>query len=96
MNRTDLITYLDTYLGINEIKDYGPQGLQIEGRTEVQRIVGLVDAHQPCVEAAIAAQADLMLVHHGIFGEAQNRCLAAMVCWYGHLWRPISTSTLHI
>ncbi len=67
MKRTELVSYLDTYLGIAAIKDYGPQGLQIEGREEVNRIVGLVDAHQPCVEAAIAQQADLMLVHHGIF-----------------------------
>lgn len=67
MLRADLVTYLDTYLQIDTIKDYGPQGLQIEGREEVKRIVGLVDAHQPCVEAAIAQNADLMLVHHGIF-----------------------------
>lgn len=67
MQRADLVTYLDTYLQIDTIKDYGPQGLQIEGREEVRRVVGLVDAHQPCVEAAIAQNADLMLVHHGIF-----------------------------
>ncbi|MCA9999959.1 MAG: Nif3-like dinuclear metal center hexameric protein [Anaerolineales bacterium] len=67
MQRADLVNYLDTYLQIHTIKDYGPQGLQIEGREEVTRIVGMVDAHQPCVEAAIAQNADLMLVHHGIF-----------------------------
>lgn len=67
MLRTELVTYLDTFLQIHTIKDYGPQGLQIEGREEIKRIVGLVDAHQPCVEAAIAENADLMLVHHGIF-----------------------------
>lgn len=67
MNRAELVTYLDTYLGIAEIKDYGPQGLQIEGRAEVNRIVGMVDAQLPCVEAALAQEADLLLVHHGIF-----------------------------
>jgi dinuclear metal center YbgI/SA1388 family protein len=67
MKRSELVDYLDNYLRIAEIRDYGPQGLQIEGREEVQRIVGLVDAHQPCVEAALAQGADLMLVHHGIF-----------------------------
>ncbi len=67
MQRTELIDYLDAYLDLANIKDYGPQGLQIEGRAEVRRIVGTVDAHQPCVEAALAHHADLMLVHHGIF-----------------------------
>lgn len=67
MDRTELTTYLDGYLRIPEIKDYGPQGLQIEGREEVNVIVGTVDAHLPCVEAALLQGADLMLVHHGVF-----------------------------
>jgi dinuclear metal center YbgI/SA1388 family protein len=67
MQRDELVRYLDGYLKIAEIKDYGPQGLQIEGRAEVQRIVGMVDSHQPCVDAALARDADLLLVHHGIF-----------------------------
>jgi dinuclear metal center YbgI/SA1388 family protein len=73
MQRDELVHYLDDYLKIAEIKDYGPQGLQIEGRADVQRIVGMVDAHQPCVEAALAQGAGLLLVHHGIFwGEPQK------------------------
>ncbi|MEZ4862246.1 MAG: Nif3-like dinuclear metal center hexameric protein [Caldilineaceae bacterium] len=67
MQRSELVEYLDRYLRIGEIRDYGPQGLQVEGTEEVRKIVGLVDAHRPCVEAAIEAGADLMLVHHGIF-----------------------------
>jgi dinuclear metal center YbgI/SA1388 family protein len=67
MKCSDLIAYLTEYLRIEEIADYGPQGLQVEGRDEVNRVVGLVDAHLPCVTAAIGAQADMMLVHHGIF-----------------------------
>jgi putative NIF3 family GTP cyclohydrolase 1 type 2 len=67
MQRDELVRYLDDYLKIAEIKDYGPQGLQIEGRADVQRIIGMVDAHQPCVEAALAQGVDLLLVHHGIF-----------------------------
>ena len=66
MQRDALVGYLDDTLRISEIGDYGPQGLQIEGRAQVDKIVGLVDAHQPCVQAALAQDADLMLVHHGI------------------------------
>ena len=67
MLTSDLVRYLDEYLGIDGIPDYGPQGLQVEGRRLVNRIVGLVDAQMPCVEAALQTGADMMLVHHGIF-----------------------------
>lgn len=67
MKRQDLVDYLDEYLFIEEILDYGPQGLQVEGRSEVRRIVGMVDAQPPCVAAALAHDADMLLVHHGIF-----------------------------
>jgi len=67
VERAELVAYLDQYLNIGGIEDYGPQGLQIEGRPQVNKIVGLVDAQMPCVEAALQAGADMMLVHHGIF-----------------------------
>jgi dinuclear metal center YbgI/SA1388 family protein len=67
MMRADLVAYLNEYLRIEEIRDYGPQGLQIEGRGEVNRIVGTVDAQMPCAVEAVARGADLLLVHHGIF-----------------------------
>ena len=67
MKRTELVDYLNSLLRIAEIQDYGPQGLQIEGKDEVNKIVATVDAHQPCVDAALAHGADLLLVHHGIF-----------------------------
>ena len=67
MKRSELITYLDGYLQIAAIKDYGPQGLQVEGREQVNKVVGMVDAQLPCLEAALAHGADMLLVHHGIF-----------------------------
>ncbi len=67
MKRAELVDYLNQYLRIDEIPDYGPQGLQVEGREEVRKIVGMVDAQLPCVVAALDAGADLLLVHHGIF-----------------------------
>ncbi len=92
MDRADLVTYLDTYLQIETIKDYGPQGLQIEGREDVRRIVGLVDAHQPCVEAALAQGADLMLVHHGIFWGGAKRLSGS----YGTLVRTYMEANLNL
>jgi len=92
MQRDELVRYLDAYLRIGEIKDYGPQGLQVEGRAEVNVIVGAVDAHLPCVEAALRAQADLMLVHHGIlWGPA--RVLSGS---YGQLVRAFMSANLNL
>ncbi|MEZ4656735.1 MAG: hypothetical protein R2911_04115 [Caldilineaceae bacterium] len=46
-----MVQYLDDYLHMHEVEDYGPNGLQVEGKAEVQRVVGLVDCHQPCVDS---------------------------------------------
>ena len=92
MQRETLVRYLDDSLRINEIADFGPQGLQIEGRAQVDRIIGLVDAHQPCVEAALARDADLMLVHHGIFWGGPQRLVGS----YGRLVRAFIENDLNL
>lgn len=92
MPRDELVRYLDAYLRIADIEDYGPQGLQVEGRAEVNVIVGAVDAHLPCVDAALLEEADLMLVHHGIlWGPA--RLLSGP---YGLLVRTLMTANLNL
>jgi dinuclear metal center YbgI/SA1388 family protein len=92
VQRTELVTYLNDYLRIAEIKDYGPQGLQIEGQREVRKIVGTVDAQLPCVEAALSRGADLLLVHHGIFwGPPQ--CIAGS---FGALVRAYLAADLNL
>jgi dinuclear metal center YbgI/SA1388 family protein len=48
-------------------KDYGPNGLQVEGRAEVHRLVSGVTASSALIDAAIDARADAVLVHHGLF-----------------------------
>ena len=53
-------------------KDYGPNGLQVEGRCEVHRIVSGVTASLAFIEGAIAAGADTLLVHHGLFWRGQD------------------------
>lgn len=67
MRRTELVSYLDRYLHIDTIADYGLQGLQVEGNSEVSRIAFTVDAGMPCIEAAIKVGAQMQLVHHGLF-----------------------------
>ncbi len=68
----EIIQWCDSTLKAAEFKDYAPNGLQIEGKAEVKKILCAVTASQSAIEAAIAQQADLLLVHHGYFwkGEA--------------------------
>ena len=67
MKRNELVAYLDEYLHINEIADYGPQGLQVESdNDEIERIALAVDVAPQVIEAAASWQADMLLVHHGI------------------------------
>lgn len=68
----DIIQWCDQTLKLPEFKDYAPNGLQIEGKTEVRKILAAVTASQDAIDAAIRENADLLLVHHGYFwkGEA--------------------------
>lgn len=72
MKRDELVNYLDGYLRIQDIPDYGPQGLQVEGADEVNRIAFTVDAGLPCIEAAIKVGAQMQIVHHGLFWGKQE------------------------
>ena len=77
MNREDLAHYLNDLLNIDEITDYGPQGLQIEGRTEVNKLAVAVDAAHETIDGALAADADMLIVHHGIFWGPPRRIAGA-------------------
>ena len=63
----DIIQWCDQTLKSTEFKDYAPNGLQIEGKTEVRKILAAVTASQDAIDAAIRENADLLLVHHGYF-----------------------------
>ncbi|MCK6410761.1 MAG: Nif3-like dinuclear metal center hexameric protein, partial [Thauera sp.] len=54
MERTELQRYLDTLLEVARFKDYCPNGLQVEGRAQVRRIVCGVTASQALLDAAVA------------------------------------------
>jgi dinuclear metal center YbgI/SA1388 family protein len=64
--RDDILGYLDAYLQTGAFEDYGPVGLQVEGRRQVGRVVTGVSACVELFEAAVAAGADMVLVHHGM------------------------------
>lgn len=73
-----LVEEADRYLGSAKIQDYCPNGLQVEGRPQVMRIVSGVTASQALLDAAVEAKADLVLVHHGYFWKGENPCVVGM------------------
>jgi dinuclear metal center YbgI/SA1388 family protein len=70
--RYEIESYLATLLAVERFKDYGPNGLQVEGRAEVTRLVSGVTASLALIDAAIGAKADAILVHHGLFWRGQD------------------------
>jgi dinuclear metal center YbgI/SA1388 family protein len=71
-SRSDIESYLDALLDVGKFRDYGPNGLQVEGQDEVRRLVSGVTASKALIEAAIEQQADAILVHHGLFWRGQD------------------------
>ena len=72
MHRNKLLQTLDQILQPGGFRDYGPNGLQVEGRAQIRRLVTGVTASRALIEAAIAAGADALLVHHGLFWRGQD------------------------
>ena len=67
-----LLQTFDALLQPERFRDYGPNGLQVEGTARVSKIVSGVTASRALIEAAIAAQADAIFVHHGLFWRGQD------------------------
>ncbi len=78
MNLYELETYLNKLLNVSKFRDYGPNGLQVEGRAEVTRIVTGVTASQELLDAAVEINADAVLVHHGYFWKNESSVIRGM------------------
>ncbi len=71
MQLESLLQYVDAYLGIGDHADFphALNGLQVEGARDVRRVVAAVDASEASVQEAVAREADLLIVHHGLFWD---------------------------
>jgi len=78
VDRNEMVNYLHDLLQVPEFKDYCPNGLQVEGRSEINRIVAGVTASQALVNNAIAMSADTVLVHHGYFWKGENETITGI------------------
>lgn len=72
ISRVELVSTLDGLLLPENFKDYGPNGLQVEGRERIGHIVSGVTASLALIDAAIEANADAIVVHHGLFWRGQS------------------------
>lgn len=70
--REDLLQAFDSLLQPERFKDYGPNGLQVEGRASIQLLVSGVTASRALIDAAIDVGADAIFVHHGLFWRGQD------------------------
>ena len=67
VGRDELSAYLDEHLQVARIKDYCPNGLQVQGKPMIKNLVSGVTASLALIEEAIALKADAIMVHHGWF-----------------------------
>lgn len=78
VERNLLLQDIEAFLNVNAISDYCPNGLQVEGKAQIQRIVSGVTASQALIDAAIELQADAVLVHHGYFWKGEDQRVIGM------------------
>ena len=78
ISRNDLVSHLAELLNVQDFEDYCPNGLQVEGRTEISKIIGGVTASQALVDAAVEQGADALLVHHGYFWKGEDPRIVGM------------------
>lgn len=71
---SSVVNYCDKILRTKEVKDWdgAVNGLQVENRGSVSKIVATVDASLATIQLAVAAKADLLIVHHGLFWSATH------------------------
>ena len=72
IERHNLLAHCDALLQPERFKDYGPNGLQVEGKAQIRHLVSGVTASRALIEAAIADGADAILVHHGLFWKGMD------------------------
>ena len=72
MNRDELVTFLDGYLNISAFPDKSSNGLQVEGKEEIERVAFAVDTTLRTIERTIKSGADMLIVHHGMIWGGLN------------------------
>ncbi len=78
IQRQALLQYLNSLLEPEYFKDYAPNGLQVQGKDEIQTLVTGVTATQALIERAVELNADAIFVHHGYFWRGEDPSVVGM------------------
>jgi dinuclear metal center YbgI/SA1388 family protein len=78
VQQKELANYLRQKLSVDLIQDFCPNGLQVEGSTEIRKVITGVTASQRLINAAIEKKADAVLVHHGYFWKGETQAITGM------------------
>lgn len=78
MNNVELEHIVNLQLNTSAFSDYAPNGLQVEGRAEVQTLITGVTACQALLDEAVKRNADAILVHHGYFWKSESPLIKGM------------------
>lgn len=78
MQLFELRDYIGSLLEVDRFRDYCPNGLQVEGRAEVQKLATAVTASQAVLEDAVDWGADALLVHHGYFWKNEDATITGI------------------
>ena len=73
--RDEIIAYANELLDLASFQDYGPQGLQVVGSDDVSRVICAVSSSLELFQRAAEAQAQLVIVHHGLLWENESRVI---------------------
>lgn len=74
----EIVLYANKLLDASSFKDYCPNGLQVQGRGKVTRLISGVTANRDLIETAIERRADALLVHHGYFWRGEDLCITGI------------------
>ena len=77
--RDEIVQFLNDYLQVENFKDYCPNGMQVIGRPEVERVALGVSANLECFRIASEGLANMLIVHHGLFWENMPRTVGTML-----------------
>ena len=78
MHQFELEQIINNELQISRYRDYAPNGLQVQGRKQVNKIVTGVTASQLLLDKAVELKADAVLVHHGYFWKSEPQIITGI------------------
>ncbi len=74
--RNEMLGFADDLLDVSAYADFCPNGLQVPGAAEVTKVISGVSANRELIERAVAAGAELLIAHHGLFWDKGTRALS--------------------